>query len=128
MTRISASPYPLTPFLWHVVADSPGAYTLSEVNTLHPEQTQPGETIYKPASTLAMLAAKRSYLGRIYLDWSQYPILTELPDTTDSQPSARRRHLLGRAVLLPRKLLRRPPAARPRSTPYRHGPVRHGSS
>ena len=29
---------------------------------------------YKPEETPVTLAAKRSYLGRVYLDWAQYPI------------------------------------------------------
>jgi inner membrane protein len=29
---------------------------------------------YKPEETPVTLAAKKSYLGRIYLDWAQYPI------------------------------------------------------
>jgi len=29
---------------------------------------------YKPEETPITLAAKRSYLGRVYLDWAQYPI------------------------------------------------------
>ena len=30
-----------------------------------------------------MLVAKRSDLGRVYLDWSSYPVLTESPDNSD---------------------------------------------
>ena len=33
--------------------------------------------------SLAVLAAKRSELGRIYLDWSMFPVISETPDTTD---------------------------------------------
>jgi inner membrane protein len=29
---------------------------------------------YKPEETPVTLAAKKSYLGRVYLDWAQYPI------------------------------------------------------
>ena len=35
------------------------------------------QIIYKPPTTLATLVAKRSWLGEIYLDWSQYPVVTE---------------------------------------------------
>lgn len=31
----------------------------------------------KPPETPATLAAKRTYLGRVYLDWAQYPLVTE---------------------------------------------------
>jgi hypothetical protein len=29
---------------------------------------------FKPEETAVTLAAKKSYLGRVYLDWAQYPI------------------------------------------------------
>jgi hypothetical protein len=32
------------------------------------------EIRYKPEETPITLAAKKSYLGRVYLDWAQYPI------------------------------------------------------
>jgi hypothetical protein len=43
---------------------------------VNPGSTE-GETLqirYKPEETPITLAAKRSYLGRVYLDWAQYPI------------------------------------------------------
>jgi inner membrane protein len=82
-TRIFASPYPVNPFEWHVVTDTPGAYLLSTVNNRSTEDPVVTDTLYKSASTMEMLVAKRTYLGRIYLDWSQYPVITELPETDD---------------------------------------------
>ena len=35
---------------------------------------RPTRIRYKPEETPITLAAKRSYLGRVYLDWAQYPI------------------------------------------------------
>jgi inner membrane protein len=35
---------------------------------------------YKPAETPATLAAKSSYLGRVYLDWAKYPISEVEPE------------------------------------------------
>jgi len=32
------------------------------------------EIHYKPEETPVTLAAKKSYLGRVYLDWAQYPV------------------------------------------------------
>jgi inner membrane protein len=80
-----ASPYPVDPFRWRVVTDEGDRYQLNTVNTRTGlvDQTMPADTIYKPATTLALLAAKRSYLGTIYLDWSSYPVLTEAPDNSD---------------------------------------------
>ena len=83
--RASASPYPVNPFLWHVVADDGDHYQLQTMhtNTGLSDQPMPQDTLYKPAATLPLLVAKRSYLGRIYLDWSQYPVLNETIDTSD---------------------------------------------
>jgi inner membrane protein len=46
------------------------------VNSLGPEVDPEGklDIRYKPEETPITLAAKRSYLGRAYLDWAQYPI------------------------------------------------------
>ncbi len=33
--------------------------------------------IYQPPTTLATLVAKRSLLGEVYLDWSQYPVVEQ---------------------------------------------------
>jgi inner membrane protein len=38
----------------------------------------------KPEETPITLAAKQTYLGRVYLDWAQYPV-TETEQTDSSQ-------------------------------------------
>ncbi len=84
-TRLFASPHPFTPFTWSIVSDTPEAYVLSTVDTRQRLVLagSPSDTLPKPASSLAILAAKRTYLGRIYLDWSSYPVLNELPINDD---------------------------------------------
>jgi inner membrane protein len=78
-TRAFASPYPFNPYLWHVIVEQPYSFRAMTVDTLHDEVSSSPERdlIYKPPTTLATLVAKRSYLGRIYLDWSQYPIVEQ---------------------------------------------------
>jgi inner membrane protein len=44
---------------------------------------------YKPEETPVTIAAKKSYLGRVYLSWAQYPI-TET-EILDSKPVGNRR-------------------------------------
>jgi len=90
-TRVFASPYPGNPFKWHVVADTPALYQLSTVDTwsgtvYNPE---PRDTLVKPAETLPLLAAKRTELGRVYLDWSMFPVIDELPapPSADADPT-----------------------------------------
>jgi inner membrane protein len=83
--RIFANPSPANPFRWHIVTDTPDHYQLSILNThtQHFDPSEPADTIYKAPATLATLFAKRTPMGRIYLDWSQAPIITEHLDTTD---------------------------------------------
>ncbi len=83
--RVFASPHPANPFTWHMITETPVAYQLATVDsrTGALEPANPSDTIYKPAPTLPILAAKRSLLGEVYLDWSTYPILTETPDNSD---------------------------------------------
>ena len=78
-TRIFASPYPIDPFRWAVVADNPGFYQLSLVNsrTGLADPPTPVDTLYKPADSPTLEAAKQTPLGRVYLDWSSWPMLYE---------------------------------------------------
>jgi inner membrane protein len=73
--RVSAYPRLIDPFHWYGVVETPAFFALAPVNALGPE-VDPGndlEIVYKPEETATTLAAKRSYLGRVYLDWAQYP-------------------------------------------------------
>jgi len=78
--RVTASPYPGNPYRWHTVVETPEYYQMATVDTLRstvatdPEQ----DLFYKPPTTLATLAAKRSWLGEVYLDWSSWPVVTEM--------------------------------------------------
>ena len=83
--RITATPYPVNPFRWKTIAETPLVYQVSAVNTLSGEVTSSpqADVFHKPPTTLATLVAKRSWLGRVYLDWSQYPLVTETDTTPD---------------------------------------------
>jgi inner membrane protein len=84
--RASAYPAMVTPFRWYGVIETPSFFALAPVNSLAPEVDPEGELDirYKPEETLVTLAAKKSYLGRVYLDWAQYPITeTEVLDPPD---------------------------------------------
>jgi inner membrane protein len=77
--RVSASPYPINPYRWHAVVETPQTYQLATIDTLNDAVTTNGEAdiFYKPPTTLATLAAKRSWLGEVYLDWSSWPLVTD---------------------------------------------------
>jgi len=76
--RITADPYPINPFHWQTVVETPQFYQLSNADTLNNLTTvDQADVIYKPPTTLATLVAKRSWLGEVYLDWSQFPVVTD---------------------------------------------------
>ncbi|NUQ29634.1 MAG: metal-dependent hydrolase [Acidobacteriaceae bacterium] len=77
--RVAANPYPVNPFKWQVVIETPKYFRLGVVDTLRDEMTSDpsNDLIRKPPTTLATLAAKRSWLGEIYLDWSRWPVVRE---------------------------------------------------
>ena len=74
--RASAYPYWLNPFRWSGVVETENFFAVMLVDSLSPEVDAEGRmTIkYKPEETPATMAAKRSYLGEVYLDWAKYPV------------------------------------------------------
>ena len=79
--RVSAYPKWIDPFHWDGVVETPAFFAMAPVNSLGPEVDPEGrlEIRYKPEETAVTLAAKKSYLGRVYLDWAQYPITETEP-------------------------------------------------
>jgi inner membrane protein len=90
--RVTASPFPGNPYRWHTVAETPAFYQIALVDTLrstlatNPEQ----DVFFKPADTAAMTAAKRSWLGQVYLDWSSWPLVADIGPAVppDAEPGA----------------------------------------
>jgi len=79
--RVSAYPAWNNPFRWYGVVETPDFFALAPVDSSAPEIGRM-EILYKPEETPVTLAAKRSYLGRTYLDWAQYPFtVTEALDS-----------------------------------------------
>jgi inner membrane protein len=76
--RVGLNPYPITPFQWHAVVDAGDTYQAARVNTLTGNIASDPDTdiFYKQAVTPAISAAEGSRLGRAYMDWSQYPLVT----------------------------------------------------
>jgi inner membrane protein len=74
--RASAYPKVLDPFHWDGVVETPAFFALAPIDSLAPEVDPEGnlEIRYKPEETPVTLAAKNSYIGRVFLDWAQYPI------------------------------------------------------
>ena len=85
--RTSINPYPINPYRWHTVVETPAAFTGADVNSRTGTFDTGTETIYaKPAVSLATLAAKRSWLGQIYLDWSSFPLVTDAGSAAEVHP------------------------------------------
>lgn len=86
--RVAADPYPLNLFRWQTVVETPTFFQTATVDTLSGDVTSSAQSdiFYKPASTLAALVAKRSWLGQVYLDWGKpYTLVTDTgvdPDGT----------------------------------------------
>jgi inner membrane protein len=74
--RASAYPKWIDPFHWYGVVETPAFFALASVDSLAPEVDPEGqmEIRYKPEETPVTLAAKKSYVGRVFLDWAKYPI------------------------------------------------------
>ncbi len=74
--RASAYPYMWDPFSWYGVVETRNffAQTLVDAST---SDVDPGGQMrirYKPEETPVTLAAKKTYLGQVYLDWAKYPV------------------------------------------------------
>ncbi|MGC2476149.1 MAG: metal-dependent hydrolase [Candidatus Sulfotelmatobacter sp.] len=84
--RVSAYPKWADPFHWDGVVETPAFFALAAVDSLTPEVDPEGrmQIRYKPEETPITLAAKKSYVGRVFLDWAQYPV-TETEELHDAE-------------------------------------------
>jgi inner membrane protein len=74
--RMSAYPYPVNPFRWYGVVETTSFFDRMDVDSLAP-QVDPqdrAEVRPKPEQTPVTVAAEKSYLGRVYMNWAQYPV------------------------------------------------------
>ncbi|HZZ39878.1 MAG TPA: metal-dependent hydrolase [Acidobacteriaceae bacterium] len=80
LIRVAAEPHMASPFDWHVVMETKDYYQTAEVHTIgdRVETDAYDDVIYKPSVTPAVTAAEQTYLGKIYLDWSKWPVVTDL--------------------------------------------------
>lgn len=76
--RLAAYPYMINPFRWHGVVETADFLETVPVNSLAPDvDSQAGIMYYKPPETAVSVAAKESYLGRVYLDWAVFPYVRQ---------------------------------------------------
>jgi len=79
LIRAAAEPHMFSPFRWHVLMETRDYFQTAEVGTLgdRVDTDDDAEVLYKPPVTAAVAAAKQSYLGRVYLDWAQWPVVED---------------------------------------------------
>jgi inner membrane protein len=77
---MAAEPYPVNPFRWHLILETPDFYQTAEVNTRSGQiDSDPQrDALYKPPVTAAVEAAKRTPLGQAYLDWGSWAVVRDV--------------------------------------------------
>jgi inner membrane protein len=75
MLHAGAEPYPGNPFHWFAVVETARYYQTGSVNTWTEtvDTSDQDDVIFKPPVT----SATRSWLGRVYLDWAKFPMVTD---------------------------------------------------
>lgn len=81
--RMALEPYPVNPYRWHAILETRDFYQTAEVNTW--EESSPAaivsdpkaDVLYKPADSPSVEAAKRTLLGRVYLDWGTWALVRD---------------------------------------------------
>jgi inner membrane protein len=78
--RMTAEPYPVNPFHWHVIVETADFYQTAEVNTRSGEVESDAarDVLYKPPADSAVEAAKQTPLGRAYLDWGTWAVVRDV--------------------------------------------------
>ncbi len=80
VSRLALEPYPVNPFHWHAILETPDFYQTAEVDT-HTDSIVSNSTrdvMFKPADTPAVEAAKRTLLGEVYLDWGTWAVVRDV--------------------------------------------------
>ena len=80
VTRMAVEPYPVNPFRWHAILETADFYQTAEIDTRTGsiDSDPHRDVLYKPADTPAVEAAKRTPLGRVYLDWGTWAVVRDV--------------------------------------------------
>jgi len=78
--RVDLEPYPLNPWRWHAILETTEYYQTAEVNsrTGNIETDASRDVLYKPQWTPSLEAAKHTQLGQVWLNWSSWPVLSDV--------------------------------------------------
>ena len=80
ISRMAFEPYPVNPYRWHVIMETPQYYQTAEVNTWTDDVNTDAhqDVIYKPDVTPAVEVAKQTDLGKVYLDWGTWAVVRDV--------------------------------------------------
>ena len=78
--RMAVEPYPVNPLRWHAILETPGYYQTAEVNTRTGTIDCDPQTrrALQAHDTPAVEAAKRTFLGQVYLDWGTWAVVRDM--------------------------------------------------
>jgi inner membrane protein len=78
--RVGLEPYPVNPFRWHAILETANYYQTAEIDTRAGTIDSDPQTdvIFKPPATAATETAKRTELGRVYLDWGTWAVVRDV--------------------------------------------------
>jgi inner membrane protein len=80
VTRVALEPYMVNPCRWHAILETADFYQTAEINTWTGtiDSDPQRDMIYKPTDTPAVEAAKRTFLGRVYMDWGKWALVRDV--------------------------------------------------
>jgi inner membrane protein len=78
--RVALEPYPTNPWRWHALLETATTWQTAEVDTRRGivESDPRTNALFKPPATAATEVARRTRLGQVYLDWSQWPVVRDV--------------------------------------------------
>jgi len=89
-SRIDLEPYPGNPFRWHALLETDSTWQVAEVDTRTKavESDPRTNALYIPVADSAIDAARKSRLGKVYLNWSVWPVVRDVgSEPTPGHPS-----------------------------------------
>jgi inner membrane protein len=84
VVRAAAEPFPVNPFRWHAIVETPAFFQTAEINTRSGvvDSDPQRDVLYKPNATPAVQAARQTGLGRVYLDWGRWAVVRDIGQQT----------------------------------------------
>ena len=78
--RVAMEPYPVNPFRWHAILETPDFFQTAEINTRTGaiDSDPRRDVLFKPPATAATEAAKQTPLGQVYLDWGTWAVVRDM--------------------------------------------------